>query len=341
MEAERNTTTQYHQSGESQELPPADQVEVKERGLLDTLLGKKKAPAEDQEKQEEALVSGMENVNVSEPETKHEVKEEHEGGGGKKESLLAKLHRTGSGSSSSSSSDEEEEVIDENGEVVKRKKKGLKEKIKEKLPGGHKDHNVEAEHKPSYTPAPVPTHVHQEAEHKPYAPAPAPAYLEAEHNPYLQAPAPAHVHHQEAEHKPHVPPPAVETHAYKEHDDHKAYIPATAPAAPAPVTTTHVHHDDNATVVQKVEETPEKGLLDKIKEKLPGGHKKPEDTAAATAPATHVHDVSSPDGKDKEKKQGLLGKIMDKIPGYNKTPAGEDHSEPATAAGEHKTSSSS
>ena len=38
------------------------------------------------------------------------------------------------------SSDEEEEVIDENGEIVKRKKKkGLKEKIKEKLPG-HKDH---------------------------------------------------------------------------------------------------------------------------------------------------------------------------------------------------------
>ena len=40
------------------------------------------------------------------------------------------------------SSDEEEEVIDENGEIVKRKKKkGLKEKIKEKLPGGHKDSN--------------------------------------------------------------------------------------------------------------------------------------------------------------------------------------------------------
>jgi hypothetical protein len=240
------------------------------------------------------------------------------------------------------SSDEEEEVIDENGEVVKRKKKkGLKEKIKEKLPGCHKDHDVEAEHKPSYTPAPVPTHVHQEAEHKPYVPAPAPAYQEAEHDPYVQAPAPGHVHHQEAEHKPHVPPPAVETHAYKEDDDHKAYIPATAPAAPAPVTTMHAHHDDNATVVQKVEETPEMGLLDKIKEKLPGGHKKREDTAGATAPATHVDDVSSPDGKDKEKKQGLLGKIMDKIPGYNKTPAEEDHSEPATAAGQHKTSSSS
>nr|AWJ68130.1 late embryogenesis abundant [Cleistogenes songorica] len=266
MEDERNT--QYHQGGESQEKA-ADQVEVKERGLLDTLLGRKKP--EDQEKQqEEALVTGMENVKVSEPE-KHELKEEHHEGGEKKESLLAKLHRTSS--SSSSSSDEEEEVIDENGEGKRKKKKGLKEKIKDKLPG-HKDHDVEGEHK-SYTLAP-------------------------------------------------------------EDDDHKAYIPASAPAAPAPVTTTHVHHNDNAVVVQKVEETPEKGLLDKIKEKLPGGHKKPEDAAAAPAPAAHAEDVSSPDGK--EKKQGLLGKIMDKIPGYNKSPAEEEH-KPAAAAGEHKTSS--
>jgi hypothetical protein len=288
MEDDRNT--QYQQSGEGQEeMPPADQVEVKERGLLDTLLGRKKAPAEDQEnKQEEALVSGMEDVKVSEPEKHHEVQEDHEGGE-KKESLLAKLHRTGS----SSSSDEEEEVIDENGEVVKRKKK---KGLKEKLPG-HKDHDVDGQHKP-YTPAPVPTY-------------------------------------QEEEHEPYVPTPAVEPHAYKEDDDHKAYIPA--PKSEEPVTTTHVHHLDNATVVQKVEETPEKGLLDKIKEKLPGGHKKPEDDAAAPAP--HAEDVSSPDGQDKEKKQGLLGKIMDKIPGYNKTPAEEEHNM-TSAAGEHKTSSS-
>jgi hypothetical protein len=318
MEDDRNT--QYQQSGEGQEeMPPADQVEVKERGLLDTLLGRKKAPAEDQEnKQEEALVSGMEDVKVSEPEKHHEVQEDHEGGE-KKESLLAKLHRTGSSSVSSEtctihvlvaffcapmnpafiwssvqSSDEEEEVIDENGEVVKRKKK--KKGLKEKLPG-HKDHDVDGQHKP-YTPAPVPTY-------------------------------------QEEEHEPYVPTPAVEPHAYKEDDDHKAYIPA--PKSEEPVTTTHVHHLDNATVVQKVEETPEKGLLDKIKEKLPGGHKKPEDDAAAPAP--HAEDVSSPDGQDKEKKQGLLGKIMDKIPGYNKTPAEEEHNM-TSAAGEHKTSSS-
>jgi hypothetical protein len=102
MEDERNT--QYHQSDEGQEMRPADHAEVKERGLLDTLLGRKKAPAEDQEKkQEEALVSGMDNVKVSEPEKHHDVeKGEHEGGE-KKEGLLAKLHRTGSSSSSVSS----------------------------------------------------------------------------------------------------------------------------------------------------------------------------------------------------------------------------------------------
>ena len=146
-------------------------------------------------------------------------------------------------------------------------------------------------------------------------------------------------HDQEGQHRTAVPAPApapVETHVYKE-DDHKAYIPAPAPAP----TTTHVHNNDNAVVVQKVEddvktEDEKKGLLDKIKEKLPYGHKKPEDAAAAPAApahAPHTEDVSSPDAKEK----GLLGKIMDKIPGYNKGAAEEDHK--AASAGEHKTSS--
>lgn len=207
------------------------------------------------------------------------------------------------------SSDEEEEVIDENGEIVKRKKKkGLKEKIKEKLPG-HKDH-VEGDH---HTVAPVPT-------------------------PPVQTHA-----YKEDEHKPYVPPPTplpVETHGHKE-NEHKPYVPAPAPQPPVE---THVHHHDHATVVQKVEgDTPpapeeeKKGLLDKIKEKLPGGHKKPEDAGAAPAvhapaPTAHTEDVGSPDGKEKK---GLLGKIMDKIPGYNKGSGEEDHK---AAGGEHKAS---
>ncbi|KAF8768662.1 hypothetical protein HU200_007215 [Digitaria exilis] len=288
MEDERNTQY-HHQSAEAQEKLPADQVEVKDRGLLDTLLGRKKP---EEKKPEDELATGMEKVTVSEPEKHDEHKKEEHGNGEKKESLLAKLHRTSS--SSSSSSDEEEEVIDENGEIVKRrKKKGLKEKIKEKLPGGHKDGHVEGEH-----------------------------------------------------HTVPVPAPPVQTHAYKE-DDHPPYVP---PPTPLPVET-HVHHHEHATVVQKVEDdTPpapeeeKKGLLDKIKEKLPGGHKKPEDATAAApavhapAPTPHGEDVGSPDGKEKK---GLLGKIMDKIPGYNKGSGEEDHKATggAAAAGEHKTSS--
>lgn len=125
---------------------------------------------------------------------------------------------------------------------------------------------------------------------------------------------------------------------------------APTPAPPAPVVTHGGHHDDGAVAVEKIDEVkteapvaPEeekKGFLEKIKEKLPGGHKKPEDAAAVPA-VTHaapapVHapavpaateEVSSPE------KKGILGKIMDKLPGYHKTPGEEDKA----AAGEHKT----
>jgi len=254
MEDERST--QSHQGGE------ADQVEVTDRGLLGNLLGKKK---EEEKKEEAELVSGMEKVSVEEPQVKKE--EEHEDGE-KKETLFSKLHR--SSSSSSSSSDEEEEVIDDNGEVIKRKKKGLKEKLKEKLPG-HKD----------------------EGEQVTGLPAPA-------------APASVQTHH--------------DTDVVVEKID--ADVKTEAPSA--------------------VPEEEKKGFLEKIKEKLPGGHKKPEDAAAVPvthaapepvhAPAPTAEEVSSPDAKEKK---GLLGKIMDKLPGYHKT--GEEDKAGA-AAGEHKTS---
>jgi len=139
-----------------------------------------------------------------------------------------------------------------------------------------------------------------------------------------------------------------------------------APAPPAALQTHDAHHD-TAVPVEKIHgdvkteappaavpEEEKKGFLEKIKEKLPGGHKKPEDAAAA-APVTHaapepvthaapapVHapapaaeevTVSSPDAKEKK---GILGKIMDKLPGYNKAPAEEDKA--AAAATDHKTS---
>nr|ABS44866.1 SK3-type dehydrin [Oryza sativa Japonica Group] len=291
MEDERNTES--HQGGEA-----AEQVEVKDRGLFDNLLGRKKDDQPEEKKHEEELVTGMEKVSVEEPK-----KEEHHAEGEKKESLLSKLHRSSSSSSSSSSSDEEEEVIDDNGEVVKRKKKkGLKEKIKEKLPG-HKDHAGE------------------------HAPPPAATGF----------PAPA-------------PPASVVT--------------AAPTPAPAPVVTHGDHHHDTAVPVEKIEgdhakteatlphapEEEKKGFLDKIKEKLPGGHKKPEDAtavpppaAAPAAPATTpapahpppaTEEVSSPDGKEKK---GILGKIMEKLPGYHKG-SGEEDKTVAAATGEHKSS---
>uniref|UniRef100_A0A0E0K3E6 Dehydrin n=1 Tax=Oryza punctata TaxID=4537 RepID=A0A0E0K3E6_ORYPU len=289
MEDERNT--QSHQGGEA-----AEQVEVKDRGLFDSLLGRKKDDQPEEKKHEEELVTGMEKVSVEEPK-----KEEHHAEGEKKESLLSKLHR--SSSSSSSSSDDEEEVIDDNGEVVKRKKKkGLKEKIKEKLPG-HKDHAGE------------------------HAPPPAATGF----------PAPA-------------PPASVVT--------------AAPTPAPAPVVTHGDHHHDTAVPVEKIEgdhakteaplphapEEEKKGFLDKIKEKLPGGHKKPEDATAASPPAAApaapaptpapahpppaTEEVSSPDGKEKK---GILGKIMEKLPGYHKG-SGEEDKTAAATPGEHKSS---
>nr|P46524.1 RecName: Full=Dehydrin COR410; AltName: Full=Cold-induced COR410 protein [Triticum aestivum]AAA20189.1 cold acclimation protein [Triticum aestivum]ABV24865.1 dehydrin WZY1-2 [Triticum aestivum] len=133
--------------------------------------------------------------------------------------------------------------------------------------------------------------------------------------------------------------------------EHVTGLPA--PAAPASVQTHGGHHDTDV-VVEKIDgdvkteaapavpEEEKKGFLEKIKEKLPGGHKKPEDAAAV--PVTHaapapVHapvpapeEVSSPDAKEKK---GLLGKIMDKLPGYHKT--GEED-KAAAATGEHKPS---
>ena len=133
--------------------------------------------------------------------------------------------------------------------------------------------------------------------------------------------------------------------------------------APAPPASMLTHgdggHHDTAVPVEKIDadvkteaappaavpEEEKKGFMEKIKEQLPGGHKKPED-AAAVPPVTHaapepVHTPaptptaeeasSTPDGT--EKKQGFLGKIMDKL---SHKPAGEED-KAAAAAGEHKT----
>ncbi|KAM0949777.1 putative dehydrin [Dioscorea sansibarensis] len=103
----------------AEEEKQVQDVEVKERGLLD-FMGKKEEKKEDEEV---VLVSGVEKVEVDEKPSEE------------KHGILEKLQRTHS--SSSSSSDEEE--IDENGDRKRKKKKGLTEKIKEKLSTGEKE----------------------------------------------------------------------------------------------------------------------------------------------------------------------------------------------------------
>lgn len=68
-------------------------------------------------------------------------------------------------------------------------------------------------------------------------------------------------------------------------------------------------------VVNAVATNPEekKGFIEKIKEKLPGHHKKAEDGFSPGC-ATNEH---SPDGEPEEKK-GILDKIKEKLPGCHK-----------------------
>ena len=86
--------------------------------------------------------------------------------------------------------------------------------------------------------------------------------------------------------------------------------------------------DEVATVHHS--ETPEKkGFMDKIKDKLPGQHKKDEEDTtqppAAAAPIENDHH----EGETKEKK-GFLVKIKEKIPGYHSKT--EDEKEKETTA---------
>jgi len=105
----------------------APSVETTDRGLFDFM--KKK---EEQKPQEETIVAEFqEKVQVSEPEPKHEEEKKHGG-------ILEKLHRSDS-SSSSSSSDEEDDEEKKKRKKEKKEKKGLKEKLKEKLPGHKND----------------------------------------------------------------------------------------------------------------------------------------------------------------------------------------------------------
>ncbi|XP_071733065.1 dehydrin COR410-like [Rutidosis leptorrhynchoides] len=58
-----------------------------------------------------------------------------------------------------------------------------------------------------------------------------------------------------------------------------------------------------------------KGFMDKIKEKLPGGHKKVEEQQQVAPPPTPA--VTSTHDDEQKEKKGIFEKIKEKIPGYH------------------------
>ena len=93
-------------------------------------------------------------------------------------------------------------------------------------------------------------------------------------------------------------------------------------------------HEDTSIPVERYDKLPvpqapsavpahaeeKKGFLGKIKGKLPGHHKKPEEVPSPHSPSVAEYTTSEPpthqEGDVKEKK-GILEKIKEKIPGYH------------------------
>ncbi|XP_074279153.1 dehydrin ERD14-like [Silene latifolia] len=129
------------------EQVPASGVETTDRGLFDFMKKDKK------EEEKSTLETEFDHkVQVSETGYKKEDEEKKHGG------LIEKLHRSDS-SSSSSSEDEADDEEKKRKKREKKEKKGLKEKLKEKLPGhkNEEDTNVPIE---KYEEKPHP-HVHE------------------------------------------------------------------------------------------------------------------------------------------------------------------------------------
>ncbi|WCJ44327.1 Dehydrin family protein [Euphorbia peplus] len=202
-------------------------VETTDRGLFD-FLGKK----EETKPQEEVIASEFEQkVQVSEPEHKEAEK---------KPSIMEKLHR--SDSSSSSSSDEED---DEEKKKKKKEKKGLKEKLKEKISGEKPEENKHWELETNTAAVEVKKH---EEDNLPGQTEMAPAPVPEEKKGFLE------------KIKDKLP---GQTKKVEE-------VPVSSTPPPPPPVAEHV-----ATETHETE--PKKGFLEKIKEKLPGYHSKTEE----------------------------------------------------------------
>lgn len=234
--------------------------ETKDRGLFD-FLGKKEEekPTPYQQGDQVNVAEFDEKVKISDHHDQHASSynkvEEKEDKEKKHETLLQKLHR--SESSSSSSSDEEE---DEEKKKKRKEKKGLTDKIKEKISGD--EHKEEGYHKEEDTAVPV-EKVYEEEHHHP-APAPAPV---------------VHYHEEPTD------SPTEEKKGFLEKIKEK--LPGHKKTEEVPVgAASHEQHSDDkhaaeppvAASYEAGEEPKEKkGILEKIKEKLPGYHSKTEE----------------------------------------------------------------
>ncbi|KAK9748495.1 hypothetical protein RND81_02G061500 [Saponaria officinalis] len=250
-------------------------VETSDRGWFDFMKTKK----EEEKPQEDTLVSEFDHkAQVSEPDFK---KEEFEDEKNKHVGLLEKLHR--SDSSSSSSSDEEgndEEKKQRRKE--KNEKKGLKQKLDEKLHG----HKAEDDTN-------VPIEKYEETEKLPHV---QPAV-------YAESPLVQESDHKKAGFLDKVKDKLPSSH--NKADEHHV--------SAAPVETEKLPHVQEAVYSEPpLDHEKKAGFLDKVKDKLPGGHNK--------ADEHHVSADTSLEAEGKDKK-GFLDKIKDKIPGlHSKTP---------------------
>jgi len=109
----------------------------------------------------------------------------------------------------------------------------------------------------------------------------------------------------------------------KKHGEADTAIPVETEKVEVEVEVVHPAPADQAEEVEK------KGFLDKIKEKLPGQHKK---TEQVEVPLPQSSETTAPAAEgDAKDKKGFLDKIKEKLPGYHPKP-NNDHEEKETAA---------
>nr|ADM14335.1 dehydrin [Cerastium arcticum] len=228
-----------------------------------------------------------------------------------KPTLTEKLHRSGSSSSSSS----DEEVIENGAKIRKPRRKGIAGKIKDKLPGGHKDEYETA------TPIAAGEYYHQEPNKHASDRGVAEKIKEklpgGHKDEYGTAPTGDHCHQEQNKHASEMG--AAEKIKDKLPGGQKDEY-GTAP------TGDHYHRDQNKHTAAGNTHYPEgnKGFVGNVKDKLPGNqtdvnhHQQQQQH-----PAVHVSQQAVQEPH--HEKKGLLDNIKDKMPGGHKDDADKAH----------------